>query len=112
MVETYSPSKGDIIWLDFKGQNGSSRKAAFVVSEKAYNVATGHVLACPVSTKQYGNDYEVPVTIGSDFTGCIAADFIRNLDWRSLNAQFAGRADDRTTSEVLSRIESALGMAS
>jgi mRNA interferase MazF len=108
----YSPAKGDIIWLDFKGPNGTARKAAFVVSEKAYNMATGHVLACPVSTKCYGNDFEVPITIGNDFEGCVAADYIRNLDWRSLNAEFAGRGDASTTGAVLGRIESALGVAS
>ena len=108
----YQPSKGDVIWLDFQGQNGSSRKAAFVVSERAFNVATGHILACPVSSKLHGTDFEVPVAVGKDINGCIAADHIRNLDWRSLNAKFAGRCDARTTSEVLGRIETVLGVAS
>lgn len=112
MTDAYSPAKGDIIWLDFKGLKGSARKAAFVVSDKAYNMSTGHVLACPVSSKFHGNDFEVPISIGADFAGCVAADYIRNLDWRSLNAEFAGRGDDKTTSEVLGRIEYALGMAS
>jgi mRNA interferase MazF len=108
----YSPSKGDVIWLDFKGPTGSSRKAAFVVSEQAFNVATGRILACPVSTKRYGNEFEVPIEVGNDINGCVAADYIRNLDWRSLNAKFAGRSDDQTTNQVLGRIEMVLGVAS
>jgi mRNA interferase MazF len=107
----YQPSKGDVIWLDFQGQNGASRKAAFVVSERAFNIATGHVLACPVSSKRYGTEFEVPVAVGNDVAGCIAADHIRNLDWRSLNAKFAGRCDPSTTTAVLDRLGMMLGVA-
>jgi mRNA interferase MazF len=108
----YQPSKGDVIWLDFQGQNGASRKAAFVVSERSFNIATGHILACPVSQKRLGTEFEVPVSVGKDINGCIAADHIRNLDWRTLNAKFAGRCDPETTNAVLGRIESVLGVAS
>jgi mRNA interferase MazF len=110
----YQPERGDLIWLDFTPSSGteqSGRRPALVLSERAFNVATGLAFVCPVTNKGKGSSFEVPLPAGIGVTGFVLSDHLRSLDWLSRNATFAGKMPPDGLWEVLGRIEAIMGTA-
>lgn len=102
MNKKYTPSKGDLIWLDFNPQAGKEimkRRPALVLSPQEYN-KHGLMLAVPITSKAKGYPFEVK--INNDKIGGVAlADSIKSLDWKERNAEFAGTASKEELFEVL-----------
>ena len=98
----YTPSKGDLIWLDFNPQTGreiTKRRPALVLSPQEYN-KHGLILAVPIISQAKGYPFEVK--INNDKIGGVAlADAIKSLDWKERNAEFAGTASKEELLEVL-----------
>lgn len=110
---TYQPDRGDLIWLDFTPNAGTEqggRRPALVLSGQDFNIATGLVLVCPITTKDKINSFDVPLPKGVRLKGVILSSQIRSLDWIARNADFHGKADTNTMCEVLGRIEAILGI--
>jgi len=107
----YQPDRGDFVYLDFTPQSGTEtagRRPALVLSPQDYNIATGLMLACPVTNQVKGGAFEVTVPRGSQITGAVLSDQIRCLDWLARNASFHSKAPEQTVLEVLARLEAIL----
>ena len=107
----YQPDRGHFVYLDFTPQSGTEqagRRPALVLSASQFNIATGLMFACPVTSGAKGGPFEVPVPRGAKVTGVILADQLRSVDWLSRNAEFHSSAPQDTTLEVLARIEAIL----
>lgn len=91
----YDPERGDIILLNFSPQAGSEMAGphrAIVLSERAFNVATGWATVCPITTKIKGSPFEVQIPRGLKAVGCVVASEIRTIDYVARGAKFMERA--------------------
>lgn len=90
MSEHYCPQRGDLVWLSMSPQAGSEqrgRRPALVLSPASYNRRVGLALCCPLTSKQKGYPFEVPVGADLPVTGVILADQLRSLDWRARHCE-------------------------
>ena len=111
MAKPYVPGRGDIVWLQFTPQAGheqAGRRPALVLSPRAYNQRVGLALFCPVTSHVKGYPFEVPLPPGGQVEGCILADQIKSLDWRSRRATRISTVPDEIFNETLGRILSLL----
>jgi len=109
----YQPDRGHFIFLDFTphaGTEQAGRRPALVLSPLNYNIATGHIFAVPLTTKDKPSSFDVPVPKGAKLTGFILANQLRDLDWIARNAEFHSQCDTETMCEVLGRIEAILAI--
>ena len=105
---SYIPARGDILWLQFSPQIGheqAGRRPAICLSPKEYNEKTGLGIFCPITSKQKGYPFEVPLPDNFSIKGVILADQIRNLDWKKRNASFIIKAPQEIVEKVLLKIE-------
>lgn len=112
MTRGYVPNTGDLIWLTFDPQAGreqSGRRPALVLSPAAYNDKSGLALVCPVTSRVKGYPFEVPLPEGSEISGVVLADHVKNLDWKQRKAEFVTRVPADVISEVLARLAPLLG---
>ncbi len=110
-VGVYQPERGDFVYLDFTphaGTEQAGRRPALVLSSFEYNVATGLILAVPITNVVKGSSFEVPVPRGANITGVILSNQVKSLDWLARNAEFHSKAPENTIFEVLARIEAIL----
>ena len=102
MNKKYTPSKGDLIWLDFNPQAGKEimkRRPALVLSPQKYN-KHGLMLAVPITSKAKGYPFEVKIE-SEKVSGVALSDSVKSLDWKERNAEFAGTASKEELLEVL-----------
>ena len=107
MPSGYTPDRGDVVWLQFNPHSGhehAGHRPALVISPKKYNGRVGLALFCPISSKQKGYPFEVPVEI-KNTTGAILSDQIKSLDWRARKAKRIGRVPDETLQEVRGKLQ-------
>jgi len=107
MPRAYTPDRGDVVWLHFTSQAGheqAGHRPALVISPKKYNGRVGLALFCPITSKQKGYPFEVPVNI-RDVTGAVLSDQIKSLDWRTRKARRIGRVSDETLLEVRAKLQ-------
>lgn len=110
---TYQPDRGDFVFMDFTPQAGTEQaghRPALVLSPLNYNIATGHILAVPITSKDKPSSFDVPVPKGAKIQGFILANQIKDLDWIARNAKFHSKCDTDTLCEVLGRIEAILSI--
>ena len=108
MVASYEPDRGDLVWLDFSPQTGHEqrgRRPALVLSPRRYNARVGLALLCPVTSRVKGYPFEVTVPQGLPFGGVVLADQVKSLDWRSRNAEFAGKMPEVSVDGVLAKLD-------
>lgn len=106
MVETYIPSKGDIVWLDFDPQFGNEikkRRPALVLSSRKYNHKSRFALFIPATTTIKNLPFEVKCTIDLK-ESVFLADQIHSFDWRKRNACFIECALLNVLEESLDKI--------
>jgi mRNA interferase MazF len=103
----YSPERGDIVWLSFTPQAGSEqagRRPALVLSPSRYNKRVGLAVFCPITSKRKGYPFEVQLPEELPVTGVVLADQVKNLDWRSRNAEFACQVPHEVLEEVIQKL--------
>ncbi|MHB1617584.1 MAG: endoribonuclease MazF [Metallibacterium sp.] len=101
MKKPYVPDAGDMVWLHFDPQAGheqAGHRPAVVLSPAAYNLRTGLMLCCPMTTQIKGYPFEV-VVAGSK-PGAILADQVKSLDWTRRKAKFKGKVAPSALAEV------------
>ena len=111
MVGSYEPERGDLIWLDFNPQTGREqrgRRPALVLSPLRYNAKVGLALLCPVTSRVKGYPFEVTMPPGLPISGVVLADQVKSLDWRSRNAEFAGKLPRASMDNVLAKLDTLL----
>ena len=107
-MPAYQPDRGHFIFLDFTPQAGTEqggRRPALVLSPRNFNIATGLVFACPVTSREKSSPFEVRIPEGAKVTGVVLSNQLRSLDWMARNAEFQGDAPNDVLEEVLARIE-------
>ena len=112
MVSSYVPEAGDIMWLDFDPQTGreqAKRRPALVLTDRAYNRATGLSVVCPLTSKRKPYAFGIPVVLESK-EGSVLADHIKSLDWKARNAKFHSRAEPALVTTVLTYISVLLNL--
>ena len=103
MVSPYIPDRGDIVWIDFSPQVGHEQagyRPALVVSPISYNLPSGLMLACPITSTIKDYPFEVRLRL-KDTEGVILADQVKNLDWRSRPVRF----DQIASHEVIDLVQ-------
>lgn len=111
MVSQFVPTKGDVVWLDFDPQAGheqAGRRPALVLSPQIYNLRTGLMLCCPITTRVKGYPFEVAVGKGALVQGVILADQVKSLDWRERRAERKGEVGKEVLEEVLDKLKAIL----
>ena len=109
----YQPDRGHLVYLDFTPNAGTEqggRRPALVLSPKEFNIATGLMLACPITSKLKGSSFEVLLPRGVKIDGVVLSDHIRSVDWIARNAEFHSEATEELMAEVLGRIEAILAI--
>jgi len=99
----YAPERGDIILIELSPQAGSEMAGehrAIVLSERAFSVATGWVVVCPITTKIKGSPFEVQIPRGMKAHGCIVASELRTMDYLARRARFMEKAPRNLIQQV------------
>ena len=85
----YVPDAGDVVWLEFDPQAGyeqAGHRPALVISPASYNVKTGLMVCCPMTTKVKGHPFEVLTEVDS-LACAVLSDQVKSLDWRVRKAK-------------------------
>lgn len=108
MVSRYVPRAGDLVWLDFDPQAGreqAKRRPALVLTDQAYNQASGLVIVCPLTSRRKPYPFALPVTV-DNVDGAVLVDHLKSLDWTARNATFHSKAD----AALLAKVRAYLGV--
>ena len=103
----YVPARGDVVWLSFNPQAGheqAGRRPAVIISPASYNGRVGLALCCPVTSRQKGYPFEVPIPDGLDVQGVILSDQVKSLDWRARRAEKLAALSPSTMTEVTRKL--------
>ena len=108
----YCPERGDIIWLDFDpilGNEQAKQRPAFVVTKRAFNALYHLCLACPITSTNRGDPFDVvlPATlqIANSVGGVVRSHHLRSMSWEKRGSQFIVRAPNLTIADVLAKIK-------
>ena len=85
----YVPDAGDVVWLEFDPQAGheqAGHRPELVISPASYNVKTGLMVCCPMTTKVKGHPFEVLTQVDS-LACAVLSDQVKSLDWRVRKAK-------------------------
>ena len=104
------PDAGEIIWIEFDppvGHEQAGHRPALVLSPAAYNGLTGLLLCVPMTTREKGYRFEVP--IAGKRGGVALADQVKSFDWRARRATQKGNASQSELDAVRIRIRQLIG---
>lgn len=110
MARKTVPTAGDIVWLEFSQQAGheqAGRRPALVLSPANYNVKTGMMICCPMTTLVKGYPFEVLPQEGRP--GAFLSDQVKSLDWRAKKAIKKGMVPEKVLAEVRAKIWALIG---
>jgi len=100
----YTPERGDIVLIEFSPQAGTEMSGdhrAIVLSERSFSVATGWLVACPITTKVKGSPFEVQIPPGLKAKGCVVASEIRTMDYLVRRTRYMEKAPVPLLQKVL-----------
>ena len=113
MTRAYVPDAGDLVWLTFDPRAGHERRGrrpALILSPRAYNSRARLAIACPITSHVKGYPFEVALPAGSEISGVVLADHVKNLDWQARRVTFEAKAPDETLTDVRERLRVLLGL--
>ncbi len=102
MVARYVPDAGDIVWLDFDPQAGreqAHRRPALVLTDQAYNRASGLVVVCPLTRTRKPYPFALPVVV-DQVEGAVLVDHLKSMDWKARSAAFHSKAESALLNRV------------
>lgn len=100
---TYTPDKGDIVWLDFDPSSGNEimkRRPAFVVSRKAFNEHTGMAVVAPVTSTIRNTRLEVILPEELKTQGSILVYQLKSLDFVQRQVKFIEKTPREITEQA------------
>ncbi len=103
----YIPDRGDIVWLSMDPQTGreqSGRRPALVISPREYNEKTDLAIFCPITSQVKGYPFEVIIPDNMEIGGVILSDQIKNLDWKTRNAEFICKLPKSALTDTINKI--------
>ncbi|MEA1953196.1 MAG: endoribonuclease MazF [Campylobacterota bacterium] len=104
---SYTPSRGDIVWIDFTPQAGHEQRGkrpAMVISPKIYNEKTSLCICLPITSKVKGYPFEVALSKGLEIQGVILSDQIKSLDFLAREVSFICKVESETVAQVQKNI--------
>ena len=107
----YIPDRGDIVWANFDPQAGHEQagsRPALVLSRLVLNGSSGLAVCCPITGRQKGYPFEVPLPAGLEIYGVVLVDQIRSIDWRAREVKFRGKAPDSVLYGVIEKLDALL----
>ena len=110
-MAAYIPRQGDIIAVTFDPQSGHEQKgrgSALVVSKDLFNKSTGLAIVCPVTDKEYGFPFHVPIPEDSSLTGFIMVEQVKSIDFRARRAKRIEHGSDALLGNVLSILDACI----
>ncbi|MHA3224727.1 type II toxin-antitoxin system PemK/MazF family toxin [Globicatella sulfidifaciens] len=90
-VNSYVPSKGDIVWFDFDpsaGKEIQKGRPALVVSRHDFNRTTGFAIVCPITTTMLNYPTRVQLPHMLKTKGQIVIPQLKSLDFNSRKVDF------------------------
>jgi mRNA interferase MazF len=102
MVRPYVPEAGDIVWLDFDPQAGreqARRRPALVLTDLAYNRASGLAVVCPLTSQRKPYPFALPVVVDK-VEGAVLVDHLKSIDWKVRDAKFHSKAEPMLLNRV------------
>jgi len=108
---SYVPDRGDIVWLQFNPQAGheqAEHRPALVLSAASYNLRSGLMLCCPLTTQRKGYPFEVVIVDEPSHTSVVLADQVKSLDWKVRKAVKKGTAPTEVVAETLGKFQALL----
>ena len=108
MVRRYVPEAGDIVWLNFDPQAGREqgrRRPALVLTEHAYNRASGLAVVCPLTSRRKPYAFALPVVVDK-VEGAVLVDHIKSVYLEARDVKFHSRADP----VLLNRVRGYIGV--
>ena len=113
MVNEPAPGPGDILWIDFSptfGTKQSGWRPALVMSNQAYNAATGRAFILPIASRARDWPFEVRLPTGFEISGVILTDQARVVDWRARHAKIAGAVPPPVLEEARAKLSALVGL--
>ena len=110
-MQPHIPTKGDFIIVTFDPQSGheqKGRRPALVVSNKAFNQATGLSIVCPITNTDRHIPFHVSITNESNLTGYIMVEQVKAIDYKSRQIKFIEKASESILNEVLSVLDACI----
>ena len=110
-MAVYIPRQGDIIAITFDPQSGheqKGRRPVLVVSKDLFNRSTGLAIVCPVTNREHGFPFHVPIPKGSKLTGFIMVEQVKSVDFRSRCAKRIEHGNDELLSDVRSILDACI----
>lgn len=114
MSAGYIPDRGDAVWITLDPQAGheqAGRRPALVLSPTAYNGKVGLALMCPITNRQKGYPFEVPLPPNVGVTGVILCDQVKCLDWRARQVELIAHLPETLLTQVWNKLEPLLPTA-
>ncbi len=108
---SYVPDRGDIVWLQFNPQAGheqAGHRPALVLSPASYNLRSGLMLCCPMTTQRKGYPFEVVIVDEPTQTSVVLADQVKSLDWKVRKAIKKGTVPMEVIAETLGKLQTLL----
>lgn len=108
MSAGHIPDRGEVVWITLDPQAGheqAGRRPALVLSPAAYNGKVGLALMCPITNRQKGYPFEVPLPPNTGVTGVILCDQVKCLDWRARKVELIARVPDSVLAQVWNKLE-------
>ncbi len=108
---SYVPDRGDIVWLQFNPQAGheqAGHRPALVLSPASYNLRSGLMLCCHMTTQRKGYPFEVVIVDGPTQTSVVLADQMKSLDWKVRKAVKKGTVPMEVIAETLGKLQTLL----
>ena len=112
-MAAYVPAAGDIIKIDFDPRTGHEQggwRPALVLSPRIYNAKTGLAVVVPITNREKGYPFEVPLPGQIKTTGVVLADAVKSVDWRARNAKYTDTAPAEVMKAVQERLRALLGL--
>ncbi len=91
--------------LQQQGREQTGYRPVLVVSPIKYNRMGFLILACPITSKSKGLNFEVPLVGGLQTKGVVLADQIKTLDWRARKVKFVETVTQDLIEEVQAKLE-------
>jgi mRNA interferase MazF len=104
----YIPERGDVVWVDFdpaKGHEQKGNRPAVVVSRKKYNLPSGLVILCPITSQTKSYPFEVLIIKNNIINGSVLVDQIRTVDWGIRKIHHIGHLSEFIMKEIQNKLE-------
>ena len=103
MAATYTPDRGDILFVNFTPHAGSEMAGShpcLVLSTARFSVATGLMVGCPITSKVKCSPVEVILPNHLKTKGCVVASEIKTLDYLTRGVRFVEKGTPTLLQDV------------